>query len=133
MMQCACTAFLFLAFSHSQLHHLILSFTIITRSLQKCQYFFLVIDTLTPASGSHIFSVFSTMFYYSSFSYSFSHSQVHYHPNIHLNSGFLLHLKSRSTAILEMLQLIEPVFGKTADQKTIMDYHPRNQMEKTIC
>ena len=50
--------------------------------------------------------------------------------------GFLLHrtigfpLISRSAAILAKKGCIQPVFGKTTDRKTIMDYHSRDQTEK---
>ena len=83
------------------------------------------------------FRCFLNDVFYSSSSSSFSSSQFHYHPNIHLNFGFLLHRTigfplNPARQLSRKKGCVEPVFGKTADRKTIMDYHPRDQTEKTI-
>ena len=48
------------------------------------------------------------------------------------SSDYRISFESRSVAILAKKGCIEPVFGKAADRKTITDYHPRDQTEKTI-
>ena len=135
--------------SRSFFYFLLFSFSASLSSLDHCRNVltdvFLVFDTLTPASGSHVFvfffldDIFLLLLFLLIFSFSASLLSK-YSSKFRLSSSpdDRISFESRSAAILEMLQLsrkkgcIEPVFGKTADRKTIMDYHARDQTEKTI-
>ena len=128
MTQCARASFFISCFSRSQLHY-----HHYHHSMQKCikirfpcfRYF----DACfwKPRFQCFLNDVVLLFFFLLIFSFSASLSPK-YSSKFRLSSSpdDRISFECRSAAILAKKGCIEPVFGKTADRKIIMDYHPRD-------